>query len=137
MSVPPEPCSSAGLTDPAAALEQVVADDIVDPEALHWAMDELLTEREPEELVAELTANGWQLAVAERIVETARQQTREERGVLTRDRVVRDLNVDYRRATAGMSVAFRSGLFGLYGFTTGLMAGWRTLRKLSGFRSRE
>jgi hypothetical protein len=138
MSATPNPISpTAQPPDPAAALEHVIADEVIDPEGLQWAAEELLTGREPADLVAELLGNGWQEPAAERVVETARQQTRDERGVLTRDRVVRDLNVDYRRATAGMSVAFRSGLFGLYGFTTGVMAAWRTLRKLARFRSRD
>jgi hypothetical protein len=137
MSSPPQPPDSHEPSDPAVALEHVVADEEVDLEAVQWAADELLAGRDVADLVVEMYGNGWQESAAERIVEIARQQTCEQRGVLTRDAVVRDLNVDYRRATAGMSVAFRSGLFGLYGFTTGVMAAWRTLRKLARLRSRE
>ena len=79
---------------------------------------------------AALLASFAEGAEAEIIVENARKETRGERGVLTREDVVRDLNVDYRRATGGLSVAFRSGLFGLYGFTTGFMAALRSARKL-------
>jgi hypothetical protein len=49
---------------------------------------------------------------------------------VTREDVVRDVNARYRQATAGMSVAFRSGLFGLFGFTTGVMAAIRAVRRL-------
>ena len=77
-----------------------------------------------------MTGDGWEANEAEQIVETARKETRQQRGVVTRDDVVREMNVDYRRATGGLSVAFRSGLFGLYGFTTGFLAALRSVRKL-------
>jgi hypothetical protein len=81
-------------------------------------------------LIDQLATEGWDPDDAEQIVETARKATRRERGVITRDDVVRDLNAGYRHATGGLSVAFRSGLFGLYGFTTGVMAAVRAVRKL-------
>jgi hypothetical protein len=116
--------------DPIAALSQVM-DDVSDhQEAARWAEEQLIEGRTPDDLLARMIADGWDPAQAEIIVENARKETRAERGVLTREDVVRDLNVDYRRATGGLSVAFRSGLFGLYGFTTGFMSALRSARKL-------
>jgi hypothetical protein len=114
----------------ADALSRVTDDSTEILAAGRWAEEELLAGRTPEAVVGQMTADGWDESSAEQIVENARKETRAERGVLTRDDVVRDLNVDYRRATGGLSVAFRSGLFGLYGFTTGFMAALRSLRKL-------
>jgi hypothetical protein len=116
--------------DPVHALSQIEDDETILHEAQYWAAEELIAGRSPEDLVAQLTGEEWDADEAERIVETARKETRQQRGVITRDDVVRDLNVDYRRATGGLSVAFRSGLFGLYGFTTGFLAALRSVRKL-------
>jgi hypothetical protein len=116
--------------DPAAALARVEDDAAAIVEGRRWAEEQLLGGRSPEELVEQLVSEEWEISTAEQMVEAARKETRAERGVVNRDDVVRDLNVDYRRATGGLSVAFRSGLFGLYGFTTGFMAALRSLRKL-------
>ncbi len=129
-SSPPEP-----VYDPAVALENVIADETVDTEASLWARAELLAGREPGELVVELVSQSWSETDAEHVVEIARQETREARRVLTRESVVRDLNADYRSSTAGMSVAFCTGMFGLYGFTKRVMTAWRTLRRLSRSRA--
>jgi len=83
----------------------------------------------PEELVAEMTAGGWELDEAERIVETARKDTRAERGVVTREDIVRELNGNHRRATAGVMVAFRSQI-GLFGWVSSFMSAMRSMRKL-------
>jgi hypothetical protein len=125
-----QPENSNPPVDPVQALSQIEDDVTTIHEAQMWAAAELVDGRSPEELTAQLTGEGWDADEAEQIVETARKETREERGVVTRDDVVRDLNVDYRRATGGLSVAFRSGLFGLYGFTTGFLAALRSVRKL-------
>jgi hypothetical protein len=116
--------------DPADALSRVEDDESAIHEARLWAAEELVNGRSPEELLAQMLAGGWQTDQAQQTIETARQETRQQRGVITRDDVVRDLNADYRRATGGLSVAFRSGLFGLYGFTTGFMAAVRSARRL-------
>jgi hypothetical protein len=116
--------------DPAAALSHIEDDETALHEAQLWAAEQLIQGRTPEELIAQMTTDGWDTDQAEQIVETARKETRQQRGVITRDDVVREMNVDYRRATGGLSVAFRSGLFGLYGFTTGFLAALRSARKL-------
>lgn len=116
--------------DLAAALSNVEDEQSDLREAVRWAAEALVAGREAEELHGELLAGGWGGEEAEEIVESARKDTRRERGVVTREDVVRDLNARYRQATGGLSVAFRSGLFGLYGFTTGVMAAWRAVRRL-------
>jgi hypothetical protein len=121
---------SSSIPDPVAALAEVTDDTAQRSEADRWAEDQLIAGVAVEDLVADLTTHGWEPSDAETIVETARKETRAARGIVTRDDIVREMNVDYRRATGGLSVAFRSGLFGLYGFTTGFMAALRTLRKL-------
>jgi hypothetical protein len=125
-----QPTDSPAISDPAAALANIEDDESVAHEATLWAADELIEGRTPEQLLADLIEQGWEHDQAERIVETARKETRAQRGVVTRDDVAREMNADYRRATGGLSVAFRSGLFGLYGFTAGFMAALRSVRKL-------
>jgi hypothetical protein len=124
------PSPSHTLVDAAAALSHVTDDLEQRLEADQWAQEQLLAGQSPEDLLTEMLSQGWDTADAEPIIENARKQTRGERGILTRDDVVREMNVDYRRATGGLSVAFRSGLFGLYGFTTGFMSAIRSVKKL-------
>jgi hypothetical protein len=125
-----QPNDSEPPNDLAAALSNVEDEQKDLREAVRWAAEALVVGKDAEELERDLLAEGWTGGEAEEIVETARKETRRERGVVTRDDVVRDLNARYRQATGGLSVAFRSGLFGLYGFTTGVMAAWRAVRKL-------
>jgi hypothetical protein len=115
--------------DPAEALANIVDDTAEVLEAHRWAREELIEGRMPEELVAEMTAGGWELDEAERIVETARKDTRAERGVVTREDIVRELNGNHRRATAGVMVAFRSQI-GLFGWVSSFMSAMRSMRKL-------
>jgi len=119
--------------DPAEALSQITDDLDANLHAARWAEDQLIAGVPPEALLDQLTGEGWDPSDAEQIIETARKETRAQRGVVTREDIVRDLNLDYANATRGLSVAFRSGLFGLYGFTTGFMAAVRSVRKLKRF----
>jgi hypothetical protein len=125
-----------GAIDPAEALSNVRDDGEGREEAVRWAGEQMILERGAEELIAELVAEGWDREGAEEIVEEARKETRRERGVVTREDVVRDVNARYRQATGGLSVAFRSGLFGLYGFTTGVMGAIRAVRWLRGVKGK-
>jgi hypothetical protein len=125
---------NADAVDPAAALSNVRDDGEQREEALRWASEEMIRGRAAEELLEELIAQGWEASEAEQIVEEARKATRLEWGVVTREDVVRDLNARYRSATGGLSVAFRSGLFGLYGFTMGVMGAIRAVRWLRGVK---
>ncbi len=123
--------------DPVQALSNIEDDTSVKHQAVRWAAEELIAGRSVEELVQQLVDEQWTTDDAEEVIELARKDTRAERGVVTRDDIVRDLNADYRWATGGLSVAFRSGLFGLYGFTAGFMAAVRSVRKLKAVLQRK
>ena len=84
---------------PPTPLEHVIDDDTPRREATHWAADELFADRTFDEVTASLVEGGWSEDSAQEIVEAARQQTRDQRGVLTRDRVVGSADAYYRRAT--------------------------------------
>lgn len=96
----PDPPSPAPAAE-AEALEHVVDDLEPRQEAIRWLCVQILAGRSTEELAAELVAaGGWSQDDADELVEDARRQTRQERGVLTRDDVVRDVNLRYRQSMA-------------------------------------
>jgi hypothetical protein len=130
-----KPNHSEPPIDLAAALSNLEDEQSDVREAVSWASEALVAGRAVEELESELLGEGWNADEVEGIVETSRRDTRRERGVVTREDVVRDLNARYRQATGGLSVAFRSGLFGMYGFTSGVMAAIRAVRKLKRVKS--
>ena len=105
---------------PAAPLEHVVDDDTPRREAIHWAADELFADRTFDQVTASLVEGGWSEDVAQEIVEAARQQTRDQRGVLTRDRIVGSADAYYRRATGRWFVGMPV-----------LAAAWRLLHSLA------
>jgi hypothetical protein len=82
----------------AGALDHVVDDLEARRQCADWVRAELLDGRTPEQIVSELAAAGWPADDAEGIVEDGRRQTRAERGVVTRDDVVREANRRYRGA---------------------------------------
>lgn len=69
--------------DPAAALEAVVDDATPREEALRFAIESLENGESFESTAAMLVSAGWASEDAEAIVEDARKQTREARGVTT------------------------------------------------------
>ena len=79
-----------------------VVDDYSDREA--WrerAADGFSRGLPPDELIADLVAGGWERAEAEELVELVRRQTRDERGVTTRDSVARLAKGDGRTSPLG------------------------------------
>ena len=112
------------------ALSEILDDESTNAEAFTWAAEELVAGRSPEELVEKMIAQGWDQDAAEIIVESARKETRIERGVLTREEIVAELNAEYRRNTLGVNV----GLFGFFAtllsFHRKFLAAIRSLRKL-------
>jgi hypothetical protein len=114
--------------DPVAALSQIQDDVAQKQEARQWAMDQLLKGLSFEELTATLTEQGWDAWSAEQIVEAARMETRRERGIITRDDIVNDLDREYRRATSGISMFLFGGLIGRAART--FFAAVRTAEKL-------
>ena len=71
-------------------------------------------------MTASLVEGGWPEDAAQEIVEAARQQTRDQRGVLTRDRIVGSADAYYRRATGRWFVGMPV-----------LAAAWRLLHSLA------
>jgi len=93
---PSEPADLPGSTP----LDRVI-DDLEPKEAwFEWAVDEMAKGRCPEELAAEMVAQGWGEEDAAELVETARRRTRHLRGVITRDEVARENAARYHKATA-------------------------------------
>jgi hypothetical protein len=80
-------------------LAHVIDDTDGRAEALAWAADELLRGRAFEDVSAELAAQGWADEAAGAIVEEAREATRRQRGVRTRDDVARGVARRYARST--------------------------------------
>jgi hypothetical protein len=83
----------------ASSFDAIQDDEIPDVEsAVDWAAAELLRGKSFEKLTSDLLAGGWSPAVAERIVEQARELTRGRRGVHTREEVALDAERRYRRS---------------------------------------
>lgn len=78
--------------DPATIdrLEHVIDDTDGREDAVTATVNKLLAGATFEEVTAELTAAGWSLDAAESIVEEAREATKRQRGVRTREDVVID-----------------------------------------------
>jgi hypothetical protein len=95
-----------------AALSNVHDDESDIVEARQWAVDQLLNEQSLEQVHRSLLEHGWDAELADQITEHARIETRRQRGVITRDDIVRDLESEYRRATSGVSMFFFGGLMG-------------------------
>src|SRR3982751_3184852 len=101
-------------------LEQVVDDDTPRAEAVDWAAEELYDGRDFDQVTAALLEAGWEPEAAEEVVEEARRRTRDQRGVLTRDRVVGRAEALYRRSTSRWFVGMPM-----------LAAVWRLLHSLA------
>lgn len=125
-SQPPEPGRPADLpassdaapaADPAAPehlLEQVIDDEVPREMALKWATAELLRGRTVEDVTHELIALNWSPDDAEGIAETARRQTRAERGVVTRDDIAQLSEANYRQTTRRLPYFAFGGIVGVF-----------------------
>src|SRR2546423_5233317 len=91
----------------ARGLDHIVDDLEARRECEEWVRAELLAGRAQEDVVKELTRAGWPKDDAEGIVEEGRRQTRQERGVVTREAVVREAN---RRHRGAMGTGLLTGL---------------------------
>ena len=90
---------------PAKALEDIVDDATPRAEAIDWAVEQLRNGRGFEDVQQELTTGGWGSDDAGQIVEHARQQTRAERGVVTREQVTKTVTANYRAGMGGGMIA--------------------------------
>lgn len=95
-------------------------DNIVDDESGHaqcseWALDEIASGRSPEEVAADLVANGWAQHDAEEICEAARRQTRPTRGTTSRQQVASAFGANDPNVIRSATPFARSGMFGAFG----------------------
>jgi len=74
--------------------DRIVDDHTARTECTDWAIGEIATGRSPEEVAADLIANGWSTEDAESIAETARRQTRSSRGGTSRQEVASAFGAD-------------------------------------------
>src|SRR5436309_1248687 len=88
-----------------APLEHVVDDLTERRECEAYVYEAIAGGRAPEEVVEELVAEGWDRDDVEIMAEAARRATRHERGVVTRDDVMREANRRYRRIMGGGMLA--------------------------------
>lgn len=116
-------------TDPVASLLQVCPDDEVNADLVDWSAAALVAGRDLVEVLDELLALGWDPAVAEASVESARVLTRGVRGVVTRSDVIDRLNGRGRHSESTLAMMCRG--VGLLGFVSGLRAAVGNARRLS------
>jgi hypothetical protein len=118
---PPTEPPPAGPPAPDEPLARIVddADDLGD--ATEWAAKELVRGRSFDAVAADLTAGGWGPGAAADIVESARQQTRAERGVVTRDAVAYRAERRYRTTLANTRWIAFGGLPGAIGIVRNLV----------------
>ena len=79
-------------------LEHVVDDLSAKEQCADWILEQMTAGRTPEEITGELRAQGWDPEEAQALVEYVRKATRRERGLITRDDVVRSANRRYRQS---------------------------------------
>src|SRR5438876_10584516 len=79
--------------DLAARLENIVDDSEAREQCARWAREQILAGRPVEDVAANLTTAGWQPDEAGEIAEQARRETREQRGLTTRQQVKRAYGV--------------------------------------------
>jgi len=88
--------------DPAASpLDHIVDDYEPRQEALDFAIKAIASGVKFDDTQAKLIESGWSESDAQDIVEEARIQTQETRGVVTRDTVLRRINTRYSRGMNG------------------------------------
>jgi len=93
--------SNTDSPQPGPDFDAIVDDDTPREEARLWSIEQLRTGRSFDEVLAELMDEGWSPEHAELILEYARQQTRDERGVVTREQVAKATDAYYRGGTGG------------------------------------
>ena len=127
------PKSRQPETAPGDPLEHVVDDLAAKEQCADWILEEMTGGRAPEQIVADLREQGWGAEEAEGLVEYIRKATRRERGVLTRDDVMRDANRRYRQSwTPGWFAVLPTLSSGIR-----LLAGLRNLIALKKARNRK
>ena len=111
--------STPGNGDDASPFENIVDDTEAREQSAEWAYGEIAGGRSPEDVAADLVANGWSQDDAEGIAEQARQRTRGRRGVTTGQDARQAYGVG-DPAVARNATPLANGRFGLFGAIGGL-----------------
>jgi len=79
----------------------IIDDDTPRTAALDWAKQQFIAGVDGDVIATDLSAQGWSADDVEQIVEDARQQTSDERGVVTYHQKIQHANHMYRRGSSG------------------------------------
>jgi hypothetical protein len=112
--------------DLASRLENIVDDSAAREQCAQWAREQILAGRSVEEVAAHLTCEGWQADEAAEIAEQARRETRDERGVTTREHVTRAYGVGDPNVMRHATPKAHNIGTALAGLLRGLARLWRT-----------
>ena len=96
-------------------LNHIVDDESSRAQCSEWALDEIASGRSPEDVAADLIANGWAQHDAEEICEAARRRTRSSRGVTSREEVAGAFGVNDPNVTRNATPFANPGMFGAIG----------------------
>ena len=91
----------AHLPNDPDSLNHIIDDLSTREQCADWIAEGLIEGRTVESLTEELVANGWHEDDASDLIEQVRRLTRNQRGVVTRNDIVRDADRRYRRAMGG------------------------------------
>ena len=92
-------------SSPESEFDHVVDDATPREESYRWAIERLQSGRSFDDVLADLIESGWDVETAEQILELARKETRDERGVITREQVARTTRAYYRGGMGGGMLA--------------------------------
>src|SRR2546423_13953196 len=101
----PQAAPASQVAEP-SPLDQIVDDYEPRLEAFDLAVAALQTGSTFEEVKSRLMEIGWSESDAQEILEEARIHTREARGLITRDQVLRNVHGRYRQGMSGWFVGF-------------------------------
>jgi hypothetical protein len=82
-------------------LAHIVDDTQARKQCIAWIYAQIISKRTPEEIEADLVGNGWNPDDVAIMVDEVRKDTRESRGVFTRQQAADDSEAYYRRALRG------------------------------------
>jgi hypothetical protein len=75
--------------------------------AQYRAIDQILAGMTPEAITIDLVEQGWDVNRAEEIAEYARQSTRSQRGVVTREDIAKGASIKYRKSQRRTAILIR------------------------------
>ena len=129
--------STSGSGDDASPFENIVDDSDAREQSAEWAYGELASGRSPEEVAADLVANGWSQDDAEGIAEQARQRTRGRRGVTTGQDARQAFGVGNPAVTRNATPLANPGMFGAVGGLFGAISRLWSTKKVGKSNSQD